>query len=204
MVKKRIFVSATNRGLKSFRLLASQSLRKRGYDVDDEAIFNLTWVEITERLEQRIAACDAVVCLIGVAYGGEPSEQPPDEPRRSYSQLEYLLALKLGKPVYRLMAGEKTPFDADALEPESDEFRRVQNEFRAEVIRDKDWRAFASVDQLRAELAELRFPREGPAPEQSLATCRWARLARSSRGAMSFLMTCTRGLVCPAGGRRPL
>ena len=82
MATRRIFVSATNRDLRSFRLLASQSLRKRGYDVDDEAIFDLTWMQITETLERRIDACDAVVCLIGVAYGGEPSQQPPDEPRR--------------------------------------------------------------------------------------------------------------------------
>jgi hypothetical protein len=120
MAKKRIFVSATNRGLKSFRLLASQSLRERGYDVDDEQIFNLTWMEISETLESRIGACDVVVCLIGVAYGGEPSERPPDEPRRSYSQMEYFRALELKKPVYRLIADEKTPFDVDSLEPESD------------------------------------------------------------------------------------
>ena len=43
MSKKRIFVSATTRDLGSYRELASRSLRKRGYDVDDQAIFNLTY-----------------------------------------------------------------------------------------------------------------------------------------------------------------
>jgi len=80
--RRRIFVSATNRDLQSFRKLAVESLRKRGYDVDDEAIFNLTYLEIHETLKQRIAACDAVVCLIGFYYGGEPSQRPPDQPRR--------------------------------------------------------------------------------------------------------------------------
>ena len=59
MEKKRIFVSATTRDLKSYRELASQSLRKRGYDVDDQAIFSLTNKEIHTKLKDRITRCDA-------------------------------------------------------------------------------------------------------------------------------------------------
>jgi hypothetical protein len=112
-----------------------------------------------------LGACDGVVCLIGVAFGGEPSERPADQPRRSYSQLEYFLATKLDKPVFRLLADEKTAFDADSLEPESAELRRIQDDYRAAIIGDRDWRGFANVDQLRAELAEPRFPRDGPPPD---------------------------------------
>ena len=86
MSQRRIFVSATTCALESYRRLASESLRKRGYEVDDQAIFNLTFVEIYEKLKRRIEACDAVVCLIGFAFGGEPSDRPPDQPRRSYTQ----------------------------------------------------------------------------------------------------------------------
>src|SRR5437764_4592686 len=117
-LKKRIFVSATSRDLGSYRLLASQSLRKRGYDVDDQAIFPLTYLEIDEKLKQRIEQCDAVVCLLGMVYGGEPSQRPPDQPRRSYTQWEFFLARELKKPVYLLLADEKTPFDPDPREPE--------------------------------------------------------------------------------------
>jgi hypothetical protein len=166
MGKKRIFVSATTRDLGSYRLLAGQSLRKRDYEVDDQAIFDLTFLEIFEKLKQRIERCDAVVCLIGLVYGGEPSRRPPDQPRRSYTQWEYYLARALNKPVYRLLADPATQFDPDLLrEPESDELRQLQLQYRAEVIRDWDWAAFASKSDLRAELAELRFPWEASRPD---------------------------------------
>jgi hypothetical protein len=42
----RIFISATSRDLGSFRELASKALRGRGYSTDDQAIFNLTQLEI--------------------------------------------------------------------------------------------------------------------------------------------------------------
>ena len=111
MPQRRIFVSATTRGLESYRRLASESLRKRGYEVDDQAVFELTFLEVFEKLKQRIERCDAVVCLIGMAYGGEPSNRPSDQPRRSYTQWEHCLARELKKPVYLLRAEETTPFD---------------------------------------------------------------------------------------------
>jgi tetratricopeptide (TPR) repeat protein len=162
--KKKIFVSATSRDLGSYRLLASQSLRKRGYDVDDQAIFELTFLEIGEELKRRIADCDAVVCLIGFVYGGEPSHRPADQPRRSYTQWEYFLARQLDKPVFLLLAGEQSPFDPH--EEESDELRQIQLQYRDEVTRDRDWRPFASPSDLRAELAELRFPWPEPMGSQ--------------------------------------
>jgi hypothetical protein len=61
MTKKRVFLSATSRDLKSYRELASDVLRQRGLDVDDQAIFDLTYQEIGEKLRRRIADCDAVV-----------------------------------------------------------------------------------------------------------------------------------------------
>ncbi len=162
--KRRIFISATNRGFcKATASSAVESLRKRGYEMDDEAIFNLTYLQIHETLKQRIANCDAVVCLIGLFYGGEPSQRPPDQPRRSYTQWEYFFAQELGKPVYRLLADEKTPFDPH--EPESKTKQQLQLKYSSQVVRDRDWRPFNSVDQLRAELAELRFPWEGPRPD---------------------------------------
>ncbi len=188
MSKRRIFISATTRDLKSYRELASTSLRKRGYEVDDQAIFNLTWMEITEKLERRIAACDAVVCLIGFAFGGEPSQRPPDEPRRSYTQLEYFLARKLHKPAYLLLAEENTSFDADARESEGAELRQIQKDYRAEVVRDRDWTAFNSVEQLRAELAELRFPWEGPPPDHKPCNLPLASIGTLFKGRDAFLV----------------
>ena len=165
MSEKRIFVSATTRGLKSYRELASLSLRKRGYDVDDQAIFNLTYLEIHEKLKQRIADCDAVVCLIGFYYGGEPSKRPPGQPRRSYTQWEFYLARELNKPVYILRAHKATPFDQDSHPPESKTKQDLQLKYYNQVVRGRDWGSFHSPESLRAELAELRFSWESSRPE---------------------------------------
>jgi hypothetical protein len=167
MPQRRIFVSATSGDLKSCRALASRTLSERGYVVDFQEIFNLTYQEIGAELKRRVADCDAVVCLIGFVYGGEPSNRPPDQPRHSYTQWEYYFARELDKPVYLLLADAKTRFDKPKKgQKESDELRQLQEAYRAEVIRDRDWRSFASDDQLRAELALLRFPWEGPPPDQ--------------------------------------
>ena len=187
MPQRRIFVSATTRGLESYRRLASESLRKRGYEVDDQAIFELTFLEVFEKLRQRIERCDAVVCLIGLAYGGEPTNRPPDQPQRSYTQWEYFLARDLNKPVYLLRAEETTPFDVDPREPESDELRQLQLHYRAEVIRDRDWAAFASKDQLRAELAELRFPWELPRLEHKPCNLPFKSIGTLFKGREAFL-----------------
>ena len=197
MLARRIFVSATTRGLGSYRRLASESLRKRGYQADDQAIFNLTYHEITTMLEQRIARCDAVVCLIGFAYGGEPSERPEGKPRRSYTQWEFFIARKLGKPVYRLLADQATPFDPH--DPEPDELRQLQLAYRAEAIRDRDWRPFASADQLRAELAELRFPWEGPPPDHKPNNLPFRSLGTLFKGRDEFLDDVRARLAMPNG-----
>jgi tetratricopeptide (TPR) repeat protein len=194
---KRIFVSATTRDLGSYRLLASQSLLKRGYDVDFQAIFNLTYLEIAEKLEQRIAACDAVVCLIGFVYGGEPSNRPPDQPRRSYTQWECFLARKLNKPVYLLLADEKTPFDPH--DPESAELRQLQDQYRTDITRDRDCRSFANADQLRAELAELRFPWEGPPLDHKPCNLPVVTLGTLFKGREAFLDDLRARLGVPNG-----
>jgi tetratricopeptide (TPR) repeat protein len=199
MSKKRVFVSATTRDLGSYRELASKSLRKRGYDVDDQAIFNLTFLEIGQMLKQRIADCDAVVCLIGFAYGGEPSLRPADQPQRSYTQWEYYFAHELGKPVYRLLADEKTPLDPDPRKPESKALQQLQRRYRTEVTRDRDWRPFASVDQLRAELAELRFPWEPPRPEHKPCNLPLATIGTLFKGRGPFLDALRDRLGVPDG-----
>ncbi len=197
MRNERIFISATSRDLKSYRELASKSFMKRGYPVDYQELFHLTFQQIHTMLKERIAQCDAVVCLIGWVYGAEPSDRPPDQPRRSYTQWEYYLARELKKPVYLLLADEKTKFDRHKRE--SDELRQLQKDYRAEVSRDQDWRAFASIDQLRAELAELRFPWEPAHPEHEPCNLPLATIGKLFKGREAFLDDLRNRLGVPDG-----
>jgi tetratricopeptide (TPR) repeat protein len=197
MGTKRIFVSATSRDLGSYRLVASATLRELGYEVDDQAIFNLTFLEIGEKIKHRIQSCDAVVCLIGFVYGGEPAERLTDQPRRSYTQWEYHFAHELKKPVYLLLADEQTKFDPHDLE--SDEVQQLQLRYRAAVIRDRDWRPFANVDQLRAELALLRFPWEGPPRDHKPNNLLLPSIGTLFKGREAFLNELRHRLGVPRG-----
>jgi hypothetical protein len=197
MPKKRIFLSATNRDLKSYRVLASQSLTKRGYEVDFEEIFALKFLEIDEMLKRRIGRCDAVLCLIGFVYGGEPSKRPPDQPRRSNTQWEYHFARDLGKPVYLLLADENASLDPH--DSESDELKRLQRLHREEVSRNRDWRPFGNKDQLRAELAELRFPWEGPPPDHTPNNLPFKSIGTLFKGRKEFLDDVRSRVAAPNG-----
>ena len=79
-------------------------------------------------LRTKIAACDAVVHLAGEVYGAEPQERAPDEPRRSYTQMEYDLARELKKPLYLFVCGDDFPYDEHA--PEDADKRELQQAHR--------------------------------------------------------------------------
>jgi hypothetical protein len=161
-MSRRIFISAVSRELQSYRKLVSESLRKRGYVPVDQEIFGLTDQEIVQLLKDKLAPCGAVICLIGQRYGAEPSKPLDGFPRRSFTQLEYVFARAMTEPrpkhISLLLTTEQAPVDNANDEPA--ELRGLQLAYRAEVIRDRNWRAFNDAQELRAEIAELRFPWE--------------------------------------------
>jgi len=160
---RKIFISAVSGELKSYRLVVDRALRIRGYEPVFQELFGLGDEKIVELLRGKVAECDAVICLIGRRYGAEPSVALPEFGRRSFTQLEYFLAKASvpPKPCYRFCTTDGTPVDTP--NNESDELRGLQKAYRDEVTRDRDWRKFENADQLRAEIAELRFPWEAPA-----------------------------------------
>src|SRR4051812_44690439 len=83
------------------------------------------------------------------------------------------------------LADEATRFDPH--DPEPEELVRLQQAYRLEATRDRDWRSFATVDQLRAELAELRFPWEGPPPDHKPNNLPFASLGTLFKGRATFL-----------------
>ncbi len=86
-----------------------------------------------------------------------------------------------------MLADKATPFDPDPGEPEKDELRQLQHRYRALVIRDRDWASFASKGNLRAELAELRFPWEPPRPEHKPCNLPLATIGTLFKGREGFL-----------------
>lgn len=155
----RVFVSATSRDLGSFRKAASEVLvRKHVLPVDqDHAVPDYQSVE--QSLRKRIIGCDAVICLVGHLYGREPNGRPATCQRRSYTQMEYDIAIELGKPLFLFLATDDCELDVrrDQIQ-EPEELQTLQRDYRCELeTLDRLRYEFRSVEQLRAEIALIEF-----------------------------------------------
>ena len=92
----RIFISAVTRELGSVRDLVKKGLEDNDYHVVEQKNFPPDYRDLKEKLRERIGSCDAVVHVAGQCFGAEPPDRPDDAPRRSYTQLEYHIAVELG------------------------------------------------------------------------------------------------------------
>jgi hypothetical protein len=116
---------------------------------------------VVDMLRAKIEKCDAVICLVGGVYGAEPARRTGDEPRRSYTQLEYETADALGKPVFVFLARDECPMDHAGDEPEPDEFRGLQLEYRKRVMAaGRVWTPFRSREELVFHVRGMRFDPE--------------------------------------------
>jgi hypothetical protein len=99
-----LFVSSTSTSLKDYREEAGRALRQKDIFAVIQEEFDTDYRTIREMLKDKISTCDGVICIIGPYYGFEPKDRPEEEPRRSYTQLEFFIAQELGKPIYRFFA----------------------------------------------------------------------------------------------------
>jgi len=166
----KVFVSAVTRELGSYRKAAATQLARQGIHPVVQDTFPTDYREIERILRDKIEGCDAIVCLIGSASGFEPAGQPPDQPRRSYTQMEYDIALASDKPVYVFFARGRA---LSRSVVEDDEKARLQEEHRkALMASDRKWDTFNTTNELQKKLAEIQFPMplEGVAPADRVRT----------------------------------
>lgn len=139
--RPEVFISATSGDLRSCRQLIKEALLTLNCVPIEQTNFPPDHRTVSEMLRTRIASCDAVIHVAGEVYGYEPHERAADEPRRSYTQLEYDIARALHKPVYVFLCGEGFPYDSHP--PEDAEKQQLQQAHRA---------ALASSETLRYEV----------------------------------------------------
>jgi hypothetical protein len=80
----RVFLSAATLDLKSIRRDAAETLQRNAaticphgpLKVDYQEDFPPEYQTVWESLRQKILDCDAVICLVGFAYGREPRDVP--------------------------------------------------------------------------------------------------------------------------------
>ncbi len=182
--KPEVFVSATTGDLGLARQAVKEALLTLGCVPVEQTNFPPDHRTIREMLRKKIADCDAVIHLVGRPYGAEPKTRQPDEPRRSYTHLEYDVALELGKPVYTFVAAEG--FDYGAGLPEEDEEKRRLQEAHRQAVRGTDrlFHDFAEpsalekkVRELQVHVDELRRKLEEEAAQRARESRRHVRVA---------------------------
>ena len=153
----QIFISATSRDLKSFREATAEILlKKHAFPVTQEH-FLPDHRSVVAMLQDKIGQCGAAICLVGRYYGHEPPKREPDEPRRSYTQLEYDIAVELGKPVFVFLATDDCTFDSTPDEPE--ELRQLQQQHIDRIIDSGRLRtSFHSLAHLTSQLSMIELP----------------------------------------------
>src|SRR5437764_14781407 len=86
----RVFISATSKDLGTVRELVKQALLTMGCMPIEQTNFPPDYRSVREMIEEKIAACQAVIHIVGIRYGAEPdpSTLPEGVARRSYTQPE--------------------------------------------------------------------------------------------------------------------
>ncbi len=156
----RIFVSATSRDLRTARTLVSEGLRRMECLPIVQDDFPPDYKSVREMLVTKIKTCNAVVHLAGFYYGAEPQPTPPDPERRSFTQMEYEIAMELGLPCYVFLCGEKFPFDEHDPEPEEKQALQMAHRNRL-LSRDELFYEFDTREDLNSRTRELQLSVEG-------------------------------------------
>jgi TIR domain/Domain of unknown function (DUF4062) len=148
----RIFVSGTREDLGSCHVIVRDMLLSLGWEPVQELAPEDGMAR--EGLREKIAGCEAVVCLVGECYGPE-APQSISTSLRSFAQLEFDIAWELDKPVCIFLFAEDFPFDPH--DPEPAERRILQQQHRIALCADdKPCLHIKDKDQLADRLKQLQ------------------------------------------------
>lgn len=150
-----IFISTVSKELRSARQLVANTLTFLGYEPVWQDVFGTESGDLREMLRSRIDGCKGVVQLVGYGYGAEPQVADEEFGRCSYTQYEALYARKMGIRVWYLFMDERFP--VDSFEPESEELRQLQLNYRSGLKADSHmFHELASNEALEAGVLKLR------------------------------------------------
>lgn len=155
-IVSKVFVSAVTGELGLYRGAAATQLARKGIHAVTQETFPTDYREIERILRDKIEGCDAIVCLLGSASGFEPAGRPPDHPRRSYTQMEYDIALELNKPIYVFFAQGRAL--SRGVVEDAEKTRLQAEHCKALRALDRKWDTFNTRNELQRKLAEIHFP----------------------------------------------
>jgi hypothetical protein len=156
----KIFISATSKGLRSYREIATDVVAAQGYLPVVQEHFPTPSDEITKQIQAKVSECQAVLGIVGPFYGATSTAR--DRATRSalsYSQYELKYALHRRRPCLVLIADAASEF-AEA-DPEPDVYRQCQADFVASLKRMRDarlgWSPFSTPFEFALALAKVRW-----------------------------------------------
>ena len=149
-LRPTIFLSGVSTEFGSFRDAVEVEVQKKGCFAENQSSFGVDYRSVEEMLRRRISDADAVIHIVGFRFGAEPKDRPADQPRRSYTQMEYDIARELEKSVYVFLSSDATV--ADALGTDDAEATALQLAHRQAIQDDKPLYYFFKD---KAELCKL-------------------------------------------------
>jgi tetratricopeptide (TPR) repeat protein len=151
----KIFVSATTSDLRSFRNVVKGWLLDMGWLPVVQDNFPPDDKTVVAMLTKLISECDAVIHIVGRCYGAEPASPLKGQPRKSYTQLEAVLAQRLKKRLFIVLLDEGFPYDDHA--PEAQELSILQQAYRLQVATGQQiYIPCRAPDELEPAIRKLR------------------------------------------------
>ncbi|QDV17758.1 hypothetical protein Pan153_24130 [Gimesia panareensis] len=145
-----VFVSSTNADLRDYREALKEHLLKNHIFADTQDTLDPSNPTIKDSIRRSILQADAVICLIGTHFG----TAPPSSPERSFTQIEYDVAVELNKPLYIFVTAEDWESDSDSGQAERD--RELQLAHREAILEDEHYRReFTSISELLLQVSQI-------------------------------------------------
>ena len=151
----KIFISASSADLRTFRNQVKVWLLDMGWLPVVQEHFAPDDETVIEMLTKRISECDAVVHIIGQSYGAEPKTPLKGESRKSFTQLEAVIARRLKKRLFTVLLDEDFPYDEH--KQEAPDLRLLQQAYRLQVATGEHlYIPCRHPDDLEPEIRKLR------------------------------------------------
>jgi tetratricopeptide (TPR) repeat protein len=196
--KPRILVSAVASEFAALQLEVADLLGQLGFEPLLSDVAEGETSDQRPRLREKIDGCDAVLQLVGTAYGPEPPTIDSEFGRVSYAQFEYLHADQRGKKTWVILTrpgfcDDRSRARPDAVsdasvrtEAERDDAERskLQDDYRARLqATGQVWCEVADEAELTAEIERLADQKA----TRGRALPAWRRMGRGHAAALAIV-----------------
>src|SRR5215470_7172188 len=114
-----VYISSTDKDLKDYRRMVTEDLQRCGYTVDSMDKYAARDSTPRSACEDDVSKCDIYVGLFAWMYGSAPQDDNPEQ--KSFTELEYLTAVKREKPRFVFLMADEYPWPATLRDAETTE-----------------------------------------------------------------------------------